>query len=636
VELPDHLARDLAPISKPASNAVRRLVLVLGAALACGTAEPGETGTARGERPWSVQLHLHGPFSEGPGSLDSQGREALATGLDVLWWSDHDFRITSYRHSARFGFEAESEPLDRGEQWSARSEGEARARKRIRRLAHRCIPESDLDFAAGDAAEGERSLRLSARSPGGGFAGCLCAISADRARAIRPLASQVALEIQVFAESIGPDARAVVEVQLSEHALPGIDGYAPLVLRYEIGPAAGEPRREGPLLFLPIAIESGRWTRLRLPVSRDAEGGFPEITAGDNSLHQIRVGVESRRGAPAAARFDGLRIEQATSGPAAFDLQRELIDRVASQRPGLVQLQGVELSYDLYHLNVFGDEPLRIDYDALVAESGLLVGDPPRVDRRRFRRHATRRAVEIAHAQGHLVSYNHMYGVGFEGAEPGRSRSEVVEMLVGERLFGADLLEVGYRDRGGHDLEDHLGAWDELARHGLRPVGIGTSDSHGGRWAEDPNGFVSWIFAPAPERTELLDGLRRGRVFFGDRRRFDGHLDLAAGSGAAMGQIAVTERESEEVRIDASGVARGDLLDVVVSGARVARHVATGPSLRVAHRVAIPRGEAAFVRVELRDANGEPKAFSNAIHFVRSAEGVPPARLWGGGEGPAP
>jgi hypothetical protein len=604
-----------------------RRALLLAAALGCGAAETDGEAVAAAERPWSVQLHVHGPFSEGPGSLDSHGREALAAGLDVLWWSDHDFRITSYRHATRFGFEGESEPLERGEAWSARSEGEAKARKRVRRLAPRCSPESELAFPAQGAAEGERSLRLSARGPGSEFAGCFGAVVADRALATRPLASQVALELEVLAESLGADARAVVELELSEHSLPGTPGYAPLVLRYEIGPAGGEPRREGPLFSVPVAVAPGGWAPLRLAVSRDAERGFPEIAAGDNSLHQIRLGVESRRGALAAARFDALRIEQASSGPAAFDLQRELLERVASERPGLVQLQGVELSYGLRHLNAFGDEPLQIDYDALVRESGLLAGDPPRVDRDRFRRYATRRAVEIAHARGQLVSYNHMYGVAFEGAEPKRSRSELVEMLASERIFGADLLEVGYRDRGGHGLEDHLGAWDDLARRGLRPVGIGTSDSHGGRWGDDPNDFVSWIFAASPEPAALVEGLRRGRVFFGDLRRFDGHLDLAATSGAVMGQIAVSDREAEEVRIEASGVARGDLLDIVVSGAPAARHVAVGESLRVVHRVPIAPGEDAFVRAELRDAAGAPKAFSNPIHFVRSAEGVPAARL---------
>ena len=50
------------------------------------------------ERPWSVQLHLHGSFSEGEGSIDSHSWEARDVGCEVLWWSDHDFRMTTYQH----------------------------------------------------------------------------------------------------------------------------------------------------------------------------------------------------------------------------------------------------------------------------------------------------------------------------------------------------------------------------------------------------------------------------------------------------------------------------------------------------------------------------------------------------------
>jgi hypothetical protein len=91
----------------------------------------------------------------------------------------------------------------------------------------------------------------------------------------------------------------------------------------------------------------------------------------------------------------------------------------------------------------------------------------------------------------------------------------------------------------------------------------------------------------------------------------------------------VTDREAEELRIEATGLVPGDLLVVVVTGEPVARHVAEGAALHFAHPLALPRGEDTFVRVELRDAHGEPRAFSNPIHFVRSAraEGLPAARV---------
>ena len=42
------------------------------------------SGARRAERPISAQLHLHGPFSEGLGSIDSHSFEASALGVEVV------------------------------------------------------------------------------------------------------------------------------------------------------------------------------------------------------------------------------------------------------------------------------------------------------------------------------------------------------------------------------------------------------------------------------------------------------------------------------------------------------------------------------------------------------------------------
>src|SRR6185436_3651171 len=70
------------------------------------------------KRAYSVQLHLHGPFSEGDGSIDSHSFEASDVGCDVVWWSEHDFRLLDYGLVSHFGFEALQEELGLGEPWT--------------------------------------------------------------------------------------------------------------------------------------------------------------------------------------------------------------------------------------------------------------------------------------------------------------------------------------------------------------------------------------------------------------------------------------------------------------------------------------------------------------------------------------
>jgi hypothetical protein len=56
-------------------------------------------------RPVSVQMHVHASMCEGPGSWRAANVHAKTIGLDVLWWSDHDWRMAYYTYNRAFGFE---------------------------------------------------------------------------------------------------------------------------------------------------------------------------------------------------------------------------------------------------------------------------------------------------------------------------------------------------------------------------------------------------------------------------------------------------------------------------------------------------------------------------------------------------
>jgi len=395
-----------------------------------------------------------------------------------------------------------------------------------------------------------------------------------------------------------------------------------------LGAAAdAQPTREGTTFVVPVPLRPGEWNDLALPASRDAVRGFPFIHGEDNSLAGISIGVEARRGGVAAVRFDDLRIEQQLSGPPAFARQTALIGAVARDHPGLTQLQGIEISWASSHLNEFSVDTRPLDYDRLLAED-----DPDAAPGTTKRQRVTRRAVEEIHTRGGLVSYNHMFGAMLPGARPKVTREEVLDELRRMRIFGADLLEVGYRDRGGRDLADHLWVWDRLAEAHLFPVGTGVSDSHGGpqqRWRSSENNFVSWIYARSPSKADLIEGLRTGRVFFGDRVLFEGTVELTTDRGHRMGQIVVTDRPRVEVTIEVDGLVPGDEVRVIESGETTVRHVASEPRFVLSRDVVLRESGPTTVRVEAYGADGRAKVFSNPITFVPPGdrEELPAARL---------
>jgi len=71
-----------------------------------GGCSPGSEPVA--ERPFGVQLHVHGSMSEGPASMRAHAAAAAALGgaVDVIWWTDHDWRIAGHTYVSDFDFES--------------------------------------------------------------------------------------------------------------------------------------------------------------------------------------------------------------------------------------------------------------------------------------------------------------------------------------------------------------------------------------------------------------------------------------------------------------------------------------------------------------------------------------------------
>jgi hypothetical protein len=618
-----------------------RLLVALFASALTAVAWLGPASTPAGERAWSAQLHVHGSFSEGVGSIDSHLAEAKAVGVDVVWWSDHDFRITSYRHVTTYGFDAEREPLDAGEDWTARGELEAGYKKglQLRRFppprrgrGKSGVPDdgrSSATFGEEHAREGTPNLRLSHAAMGAmDFERMRGRFQAHRGLHHRPLASEITLRVWVLPFAHDGDGRAYVDLQLSEHSRQRSVPVRRYGVRYYLSNEDTEPWRVSGQLNVPLAFRAGEWNELVLPVTDDVVAGFPFIVGADNTLGAIEFGVEARAQAEPIAHFDELRIEQEIRGPAAYARQRELLEEVGRAHPGPQQHQGVEISWGSLHLNEFSVDTQLLDYDELLHESGLEEDDAAPFDDHVFGALVAQRALSAAHARGGLLSYNHMFGASMPGAEPEFSAEELLEELVATRLLGAELLEVGYRERGGRTLAEHLWVWDRLSERGLFPVGIGVSDSHGGpdaRWNGAPNNFVTWIFAPTADKAALIEGLRRGRAFFGDRVLFDGELDLVTARGFRMGQIVLTDRDEASVEVSVRGLGELDELYVVDASGVVTRVRADGATQTAEHALGAVPG---FVRAEIVDANREVKVVSNPIHILHEAPpgGIPAAR----------
>ena len=47
--------------------------------------------------PTRMAMHVHASFSEGSASMQAHLAEAERTGVDVIWWTEHDHRMVARR-----------------------------------------------------------------------------------------------------------------------------------------------------------------------------------------------------------------------------------------------------------------------------------------------------------------------------------------------------------------------------------------------------------------------------------------------------------------------------------------------------------------------------------------------------------
>lgn len=598
------------------------------ALLALGSAA-GNAGPT-GETAWSVQMHVHGSFSEGRGSIETQTLEALATNVDVIWWSDHDWRISFFHHVSRYSFDAWSEPTTANEPWKPLTWKEKVGTKDLVLEAPASYVTAQAALVGGpDVYEGTKALEIRGLRNEPQFDAFRAHFASHRARHKRTLAADVTIRVAIFPVWNDADARAFLDVELSDHLAGGVGpGLAPQRIHYYLDDTGAAPALVGNEYRVPLAYQPGTWNVFDLEVTADAQAGFTAFQPEDCALWGFSVGVESRNGSPAAAYFDSLEILHGIEGDPLLERQEDLLAAEELLNPGVRQHQGLEVSF-LHHLNTFTPDAELPDYDALAAASGLQVPSGLLTDSAAYADFVAVSAVDRAQAQGGVASFNHMFGASSGGAS--MSKEAVLQQLVQTQAFGADLLEVGYRSRGGHDLADHLWVWDQLALQGLRLVGTGVNDSHGGapgHWATTLNNYVSWIYAPTTERADLIAGLRGGRVFFGDITLFDGTVDLETSHGHRMGQIVVTDETSVDVTLRADGVGSGDLVRVVDAVGAVLTDSASDDSWQTSVSLPLDPVQDTFLRFEIDDPQGTSKVHSNPVHFVRSvgAQGIPASR----------
>ncbi len=605
------------------------LLTLIGAALGCGRREPvvapAEVFPA-GLDSYNVQMHVHGHSHHNgdpkPGSMQWHSHFADQTGSNVLWWSDHsemfDLRSSLSIDLAR---PASSGPPDQRELRQAGHAGDVGGALAIELTD---APEEDVEWIRRqhDKIPGRVSLVARSRPDSRAYSEVSYMVKGPKGlpRGFllpRPISSGAVLALDLRAWATGPDALLEVQVGLSWHHRGEARRH---VLRYRLSSEVTPPSRSVPtegtvLVTVPVGGE-------RQKVLLDLQNDASLLEDGeDNTITSIEIRLSARQGSRATVEIFGLELSSTRPEP---EHQLAEIRRFASayeQEYGHAQHVGVEFLSEAaktVHLNAFLPDAALTG--SLASGDEATWRDPSEFVRR-------------VQSAGGVVSFNHMFGTRVGSAKPPwqatLSRRKVAE-LVRNRAYGADLLEVGYTDRGGVGLEYHLRTWDALTASGVFLYGNGVSDTHGSEWGPSmrPNRFATWIWSEGVTSEQLIAATRKGRMVFGDPFAYAGRFYFRIGE-AEMGDRVRVRKTPQMLRIgvDEQFDLRKHKVLLVQGRIRPENPAelyfdqgADGDhrrEVRPDREITVDVSQPCFVRLEIHDRDGNPLRFTNPIVFER-------------------
>jgi hypothetical protein len=486
-----------------AAGLSRRGVLVAAGAAAVTTVMSDEArAAAKPLQAVSMATHIHGPFSEGLASYAAHLEQARKYKVDVIWWTDHDFRIAAAGHRRVVQFDGADE-LEQGLAWTWKRHGR------------------DAEFVAAPGGRSGKALRL--RPAGDGVVRMEGVAWNSMANAC---IADTQLTLDVLAEQLG-SGTLTLEVRLSNQPGKGI-----LRIRYDIcGVDKVTHRADKAVGTVKVPVRAGQWQRLTFALRDDVAKLWPDVVAGDNAL--TGLALEARRGTFAVDRLTFVRSRR--EGQSGEQLRAEVIAAVAKRYPDVTQFRAMEVSM-VRHLNWFGGDQTLPPFPS-----------PPLRDNDV---ELTASMVRRLHAHGGLVCWNHPMDVA--------KRDELAKLIVSRAALGVDLVEIG-RD----PFDELLHVYDAAARNGVFFTALGSSDDHDAiDWATNEEHFVSHVWSPSKSRADLLRALSAGAAWFTDLVSFRGVLDLRVAGVSYMGAVLVGT-SAVKVDVSATKLPKGAKLEIV-------------------------------------------------------------------------
>jgi hypothetical protein len=565
-----------------------------------GAAAPNSFTGARALR---LAMHVHGSWSEGLASWESQFTQAATNGIDVLYMTDHDFRATASNYLTSLS----------GVTW---------------------VRSTTASLAQQASTVSGGSIRLLAESSSATVAASVTMDLQPKPLAFNRLRTSIAgqsIEHTVTSARLTNGARYEIIVPLSYHPAGTGRAAGNYQLIYRFGaPARSRFTENGGLTGVVAAPTPAAGSVQRLSPETDTAAIWPSMLAMDNSMYGISFRAKSpHKGAVADVRVSGVRFLRTQNTAAAVAAnQLQLISTYQPRFPNLTVRATTEVSKTLPDMNPFGIPQYFPDYAHLPTDHDALYAA----------------IVTDVHARKGLISWNHPFGYNtgplLSAANQATKRRQVFQSMMAVQRFGVDLVEVGYTLRGNVNAATHIALWDTFSRNGNFLTANGTSDDHGGLgWKSLSNGFVTGVWAASRTEPDVLAALAAGRAYAAHLGRWTGgETDLLVDGTVRMGSVSVATKATRSLSIWATNLPAGGSVQLVSGpvdytaaldpGTTVVRTLAPSAFTGGVATLSVDTSTSRFYRVQVLASDGSVVGCGNPVWLLRAAPpgGIPVPR----------
>jgi hypothetical protein len=631
---------------------LRNAGVLAGAALVSGRAADAFAGTQRagnrlqrarvGRRivdPWgrsrySNAMHIHSSFSEQDASMDAQLYQAARNSVDVLWWTDHDERMTAVGYPTQFHFTSFSEASGPGRgpwRWVPQKSGPLSS-------WHGGIvasPSSPNDPVSGG------SLQLSAKAAGTAPASYGYYIDSSPVfYDYRASLSGQSITIDVMAPHGW--THGYMELLVISSVRKGPTTNYSMSYRFLPGKAGGKRELSASgtrgIVKIPVVMDGQTWTRVTVKPCDDVAALWPSVNAHDFGCYELHLNAVSS-GDAVRGYFDYLRFSRASGGEL-FNVQHQIGAALGPSYPSVTQQYGLEISWISPHINWFGPDVQVLDYSGMGPKAWVSW--------------LAQTAVPRIHSAGGLASYNHAFGTMIQALKPPLQQAQLIASTAASLLpssghpavLGCDILEVGYNLRAGMPLSAFTALWDIFSRNAVFLTGSGVSDDHRGRdWLTanhgSGNNWVTTTWAASTQQADLISALTAGRVYCGSLAAPPVALDMLVDRQVPMGAVSVSSRTSRSLTLTAAGLPPGWTValyqgDVdyagrshLVSNAHQVGSFGPGQLDRNGQAtVTVDTSASSYLRTKVVSPGGDTRALSNPVWLLnaRPPSGIPGPR----------